>query len=486
MLVDLVFFSKIGEVTMQNPKNRFEPISGWLVRSVMVLALVCVLLPGLRVFVSRAQPQAPANPGDPGPCATSSRAVTIGSMQATVHYPVSATCGTWASAPYAAIAFAHGFSMFGLSDGVAENAGNGQHLASWGYVVVIPKLEDAAATRIMQLGSALDYLVLQTFTAGGFLEGQVDVNRLAVAGHSLGGSTALATAAHDGRVKAVVALDPVYHEGGFSGEGAAIWNPAEDGVYITVPTGILGAPPSSCNAQADYAEIYGFMAATHRAAFLINGASHCDFPDPASSFCSSFCGDSGTDAARTVLSQKYMTAWFIYYLLLKTDYYTYLYGNEAAKDLTAEYSISPQIDTAPHGFTSSFVGGVVNLQWTLYSHEEVADYNVYRRLGSDAAYPAMPLAHLSPVSSFYDSQVVNGQTYVYRINSYDPLGNEHQASEDVTVYISSVPVTVTPTVTSAAPLAKTPTRTVTPPATLAPFVPSQWIYLPVVLRVYTP
>ena len=45
--------------------------------------------------------------------------------------------------------------------------------------------------------TVLTYLETQTATPGSFLYQKVDVNRLATAGHSLGGSTALATAARE-------------------------------------------------------------------------------------------------------------------------------------------------------------------------------------------------------------------------------------------------------------------------------------------------
>ena len=44
--------------------------------------------------------------------------------------------------------------------------------------------------------------------AGGFLAGRVDLDSVAIGGHSYGGATAAAMAAIDPRLKACVALDP--------------------------------------------------------------------------------------------------------------------------------------------------------------------------------------------------------------------------------------------------------------------------------------
>ena len=57
-------------------------------------------------------------------------------------------------------------------------------------------------------------------------------------------------------MKAVVALDHAYHQGGPSaGEEPVIRDPETEGVGIAVPTSIQGAPASNCNSEGDYAEI---------------------------------------------------------------------------------------------------------------------------------------------------------------------------------------------------------------------------------------
>ena len=113
--------------------------------------------------------QTPVDPGSPGPCAVTSQIVQVGGdMETHIHYPSSDQCGAGItggclpSAPYPAIAFAHGFSMFGLTNGAADNAGNGEHLASWGYVVAIPILPDDAEGRIADVQDVLSYLEDET------------------------------------------------------------------------------------------------------------------------------------------------------------------------------------------------------------------------------------------------------------------------------------------------------------------------------------
>lgn len=444
----------------------------------MAFLLVAGGLIGTQVFVATSQTV--TDPGQPGPCSVLTQTVTISNVQTFIYYPGQCSDGT--AAPYPAIAFAHGFTLF--TDAAAENAGNGRHLASWGYVVAIPKLDTDAETRITQTTNALNYLVASASTSGSFLYQRVDTNRLATVGHSLGGSTALAIAARDARIKAVVALDPVYHSSDMSGnEGPPIWN-SQEAANITVPTGILGAPPSSCNAQADYTEIYPLVGATHKASFRLAGVSHCVFADPGNQFCSLVC-NGATGADKTRLSRKYMTAWFNYYLHFNPAYYTYLYGSGADADFANGLMDERKVNTAPRGLTAISSGGVVTLTWQLYDHPMVAGYNVYRRLPGQS-YPGTPYAHLGPVSLYCDTAVTGGQVYSYTVRSYDSASNLHQVAEEVSMVAQGGGLaTSTSTSTATSTPSRTPTATststLTPTCTPKP-VFSHWVYLPLVVR----
>jgi hypothetical protein len=162
-------------------------------------------------------------------------------------------------------------------------------------------------------------------------------------------------------------LDPVYHEGGPSGEeGDLVWDPAAEAPNIVVPSGILGAPADSCNAQSDYKDIYPLIGASLKASYQIVDASHCVFPVPGNSFCSLICG--GTiEAYMTHLSLKYMTAWFNFHLQGKTQYYSYLYGDHADEDIDAGLIIR-QVEafpgTAPNNVEID--GPIAGLTETIY------------------------------------------------------------------------------------------------------------------------
>ena len=97
------------------------------------------------------------HPGQDGPCQIAVETSMQAGMAIDIYYP-KGSCTSAVDAPYPAIAYAHGFSFFGLSDGTGDNSGNGKHLASWGYIVAVPDLPDDAETRVEEIIRVLDFL----------------------------------------------------------------------------------------------------------------------------------------------------------------------------------------------------------------------------------------------------------------------------------------------------------------------------------------
>lgn len=381
------------------------------------------------------------DPGEPGPCSYDEHTVDIGGIETLILIPINGSCDSWANSPFPGLVFVHGFTMFGLTNGVADVKGNGEHLASWGYITAIPMLPDDAELRTTDVGKVIDYLLESTNQSGSILYQKIDLTKLAVIGYSLGGSTALATTARDMQIKTVVALDPVYHEGGFGGEGEAIWNPEHEGKMILVPAGILGSPQSSCNAEGDYENIFSYVGATHKAAYLITDASHCDFLDPGNSFCTLFCTGTASPS-HTRLSQQYMTAWLNYYLMLRTEFSSYLFGSNLKIDVN-NGAIEPDVSTAPKGMHVISYDENVNLSWDIYTHPIIAGYNIHRR-DVQGSYPPQPLAVLGKVGSYTDQSTLIDQEYFYKICSYDLDNNQHPCSKEIFTRVGGAEIVYLP------------------------------------------
>ena len=118
-----------------------------------------------------------------------------------------------ADGPYPVVLFSHGFAGF-----PEQSADLVTHLASWGFVVVapdhverslsgllgtasqgVPKQQDATV-----LGRSLDAAVADAESASSPLHDLLDLDRVAVTGHSAGASAAYLLAAKDPRIKAFI------------------------------------------------------------------------------------------------------------------------------------------------------------------------------------------------------------------------------------------------------------------------------------------
>jgi hypothetical protein len=199
---------------------------------------------------------------------------------------------------------------------------------------------------------------------------------------------------------------------------------------------------------------------------LLTGVSHCVFALPGNQFCTFTCSGA-VDAAKQLLVKRYMTAWFNYYLLYKTEDYTYLYGTQSDADVNAGL-IERQVSTAPRNVGAQPLTNAIRLTWTRYNHPVVAGYNVYRRQTGEV-YSATPNARVMTRSVFTDTALSGGQVYSYTLRSFDPAGNVHQASDEASAIPAGAILTNTPT----------PTHTPTPTATI---VYREFVYLPIILK----
>lgn len=426
-----------------------------------------------------------SDPGDPGPYTTGSLSLTItnpdnGDEIATdVYYPSVGEEIDPVNAPYAALVFARGF----LSSS-GNYSGNGRHLASWGYIVLVADFpsEDIEA-RAADVQYLLSYLEAENVNAASIFYNCIDTSRFGLLGHSLGGLTTLMASARDPRVQVAVALDPVNPPE----QMATPWDYAAEAPQVHAPLAVIGAPSQTCNSSANYNSMYPVLGSNHKALWVIDGASHCDFVDFTSSlesfFCYLICGGQYS-AERVQLARRYTTAWLNYYLREQPEYFSYLYGEDAEADIQANV-VTRDAQTAPQDVVAVGQPNAVLLSWNLPAYPIIAGYNIYRGTQS-GEYPGVSVA-AGRVPVYQDLDVAGGTRYYYVVRSRDAAGNEHQSSVEVSAAptdgatLTATPtVTVTPTATATMTVTGTPTGT--PSMTTTPS-PAKWldIWLPLLL-----
>lgn len=189
-----------------------------------------------------------------GPFATASTSVAASAVTGfgggIIDYPTDTSQGT-----FGGVAFAPGYMAS------AKNyTWVGPRIASQGFVVfVIDTLArtDGPSQRAKQLLAALDYLITDSP-----VQTRIDPDRLAVAGHSMGGGGTIEAANDRPGLQAAVALEP--------------WHTNKSWPRVRVPTLIVGAEADTTAPPATYAEpIYESIPAASEKAYLeLNDADH--------------------------------------------------------------------------------------------------------------------------------------------------------------------------------------------------------------------
>ncbi|ANZ39654.1 hypothetical protein BBK82_30045 [Lentzea guizhouensis] len=258
---------------------------------------------------------APPDYGLPGsyPVAYSDVTAVAGgrSVPARVHYPAT-TSGTnqpVATGRFPVIAFGHGFFQ-----ATSKYTSTSTHLASWGFVVVVPTtqggLSPSHGAFADDLNTGLTWLVAQDGTTGSRFRDHITTTALGVSGHSMGGGAAVLAAARNPKIKAV------------STYAAAETNPSAKAAAATLaaPAQFLAGSQDTITPVGDHQRPMFTAKPPARQLRTITGGFHCGFMDSSGLFC-----DNGsiTRAAQLTASKRVMTSWFRHYLS----------GDTAARDL---------------------------------------------------------------------------------------------------------------------------------------------------------
>ncbi|MDY0004400.1 MAG: hypothetical protein RBU30_24070 [Polyangia bacterium] len=291
---------------------------------------------------------APQDPGETGgeTPTTWTEQVAVGSggeattLTVTLHGPSSA-------GPHPVLIFTHGFQL-----APSDYASYGQHLASWGYVVIMPAMPGSAFSptphRVLKiyLRDLITWVETNGTTVGGPLQGKADVSRLALAGHSMGGKISFLAATEDARPKGVFGVDPVDAAGGLGGPSADYPSVTPELMpQITVPIVSLGETLNStggmmgqaCAPAADNFQQYYQYATSPALEVDVKNANHMSFlDDPNCGFVCSAC-PAGTDdtAVTRRLTRRTLTAFLEVFLRQRPEHRYWLTGAGMTADVTA-------------------------------------------------------------------------------------------------------------------------------------------------------
>lgn len=190
-----------------------------------------------------------------------------------------------------------------------------QHLASWGFVVVLTDYAESGffidhARIAADVPAVIDWALAQSALA-------IDATRIASAGHSLGGKISVFAATLDPRLRAVVGWDPVDSNNPSVAPEKMTTLGAAVAVVGETTNGSGGGMP--CAPSADNFASFYAAAKSPALAITVTGADHMDWvDDPSCSLCG-FCspGTANPAIARTV-TRRLNVAWLRRHLLADT------------------------------------------------------------------------------------------------------------------------------------------------------------------------
>lgn len=215
-------------------------------------------------------------------------------LNATVYTPSSA-------GPHPLVIVSPGFQMQRT-----QYASYSKHLATWGFVVVLTDYAESGfsidhARIAADVPKVIDWALAQSNLA-------VDPQKIATAGHSLGGKISVFAATLDPRIKAVVAWDPVDSN-----------NPSvapEKMTSLTAAIAVVGETTNGsggfmpCAPTADNFLTFYSAAPAPALSMTIMGADHMDWVDDPSCGVCGFCtaGSAPNERARAA-SRRLDVAW---------------------------------------------------------------------------------------------------------------------------------------------------------------------------------
>lgn len=350
-----------------------------------------------------------------------------------IYYPSEGSGVASGVVPCPIVVFGHGFNI-----SIDQYVSYGRHLASWGYVVVIPTISNPFPLpshygRAIDMKAAARYVAGLDTTTGDIFYGKLDRWNWAFAGHSMGGSIACLAADTlriSDTLKCVVS---------FSGPQST---PATHPQHIAQPLLILEA---SNDQIALWNEVYTsfYRGGTQPATFgVINGGNHSQFTDS----WTSPIGDGSATITRGLqrrYARRHLTAWLERYLKGSRTPLNYhvcfgdsINGHSAMSDtVVSRYANRPPARTVP---SAPFDCAVLPLRRPTFgfSADDDIDQLWYRLYLDDLSSMASPdsaeagSGQSSQTISFnWGSDLTHNMVYYWRAKARDGSGQWGQASE---------------------------------------------------------
>lgn len=259
-----------------------------------------------------------------------------------IYYPDSSGIFPKSAVPAPIIAFGHGWMI-----GISSYYSYARHLASWGYVVVLPAYSNPIINpehdkRARLMADAARWVAARDTVPSDPLHGKLDRWNWGFVGHSMGGSISMLAAdtlVLRDTLRAVAAL------------ASPQSNPPTHSEHILAPKMILAGGADNIAPWRDVRQAYWAKAPAPGTFAVIRGANHFDFLDAAALLWSG--STLGRDTTQLVV-RRHLTAFFERYLQNdRSDWnYAYVFGDSIRRHPTMD---SVEVRPDPVGVRSSFV-----------------------------------------------------------------------------------------------------------------------------------
>jgi len=251
----------------------------------------------------------------------------------------------------------------------------GEHLASHGFVVILYSVPNRFAwgvsERVDGFKEAINYLELKNNQKWSPLKGKVDLSKIEISGHSLGGGASVAYIPLDSRVKTAVLLAP--YLGSVEGNLTLINIPVQlqigdmDSMFYKNETDL-----SDDNDSTPY-DYYKNLSTQTKEYIQIKGGNHFQYSESPISTLGSFldCKANISQEMQQRIALRYLTSWSYYFLKNDSNYYTYLFGETVVKNLNNQSISMLDIKIPSLNLSMGSLGkGCVNLMSNMWSDDD--------------------------------------------------------------------------------------------------------------------